>query len=649
MAATTNTMSTSEVRAARLRMLASLLTTVLATLVLAFGWFFRKSWRRLLPVYWVLAELATAWVSGPLGIAWGTIAVAVVAAAAVAVLWPARSRAVRAWRGAIVAVLGGFAVGTVAAGGPDALTANPTLTVFGPALFGVLLGWPWWHNLRQQPEVEILPDPEPEADLEPMPVPVEDPYTAHWERRWQREVVLQRVCEGTTVIHAVSPRDGVTELTIRLSPGTRAKQITRTGPDIEVAMDLNEGAVGWRSTGKAAKLQVILTEQSYIANGVEWHGPTYDRGRCHITMFTDGSPGYWTFSRPNFGVLGGLVVGSSGSGKSRAVGVLIANLLDAGWQVVVGDPQNGQSLPDWKDAVEYHAGVDPTKLLLHRYHAEVMRRSTLLADAGVNVFDENDPRVQALGLTKMMAIVDECQLVLITNTPIVLLAEQIAETMRKTGCGLVLATQLPQMKSLGGSVRLRDALVGGNALVLRLSNRGSGSTILPDDFVGDPFAIEQEIDGKITAGMGYLRHSHRVGMISRVPALDEAVAAAEAPRVPVHWQVPPVDPAVLTKKTAASSTAAAASGSSGSGTVDRLRGAFGFKPKAAAQPAEQPASTADWVLTCLRRGPASAQHLLDRPDCPVEQAQLYAVLNKLKDKRRIVAPEQRGGSYTLAS
>ncbi|WP_033774675.1 FtsK/SpoIIIE domain-containing protein, partial [Salinispora mooreana] len=290
--------------------------------------------------------------------------------------------------------------------------------------------------------------------------------------------------------------------------------------------------------------RVILVEQSAITGGVPWNGPTYNAGRFEIARFSDGSAGDWVVSRPNFGVLGGLVVGSSGSGKSRALGVLIANLLAGGVQVAVGDPQNGQSLPAWKGTVEYHSGVEATGLLTRRFHAEVERRSQLLADAGVDAFDANDPRVRALGLLPLVVVIDECQLLLVPNTPIVALAVQAAETMRKTGCGLVLATQLPQLRALGGSQPLRDALVAGNALILRVSNRGSGSTILPDDFVGDPFGLPREFeDGTTTAGMGFLRHSHRVGMVCRVPHLDETAAAAAAPRVPVRWNVPEIDPA----------------------------------------------------------------------------------------------------------
>ncbi|RAO26119.1 hypothetical protein ONO23_05522 [Micromonospora noduli] len=641
-----STRTESEIRADRAAAFGRALTALLAVTAYALAWIVRRSWRRLFPFYWVAAELALAWVAGPLGLTWQTVGIVALAIAATAAGVRARSRTVRAWRAAIAVVLGGCAVATVAAGGQAAMAAHPTLTIAVPALLGVVLGWPWWHHLRH------LPPPAPAPVLDAEPAEVVDPLTAHWQRRWEREVLAAKVCEGTNLIKAIEPRPGVTEALVRLTPGTRPGPLFKSGPDVEVALDLNEGAIGWRSTGKRAWVRVVLVEQSYIEGGVAWTGPTYDNGRFEIARFADGSPGQWVVSRPKYGVLGGLVVGSTGAGKSRALGVLIANLLEGGVQVAVGDPQNGQSLPAWRDAVEYHPGMEKTTLLTRRAHAEIMRRSQLLADAGVEAFDENDPRVKALGLSPFVVIIDECQLILIPNTPLVALAEQAAETMRKTGFGIVLATQLPQMKSLGGSVRLRDALVAGNALILRLSNRGSGTTILPDDFVGDPFALQPEINGKSTAGMGYLRHSNRVGMLCRVPHLDETAAAVAAPRVPVRWNVPEIDPAspiVLPGYRAPAQTVTASVG--GGSAVDKLRAAFGANRKTSTAVVEQdaPLTPAEWVLACLRRGPASAQALLDRPDCPVNQSQLYALLGRLKDAGRITPPAQRGGPFTISA
>jgi hypothetical protein len=223
------------------------------------------------------------------------------------------------------------------------------------------------------------------------------------------------------------------------------------------------------------------------------------------------------------------------------------------------------------------------------------------------------------------------------------LATESAETMRKTGVGLVLATQLPQMGSLGGSIRLRDALVGGNVLALRLSNRGSGTAILPDDFVGDPFAIQPDDEhGNTTAGMGYLRATTKIGMIGRTPMLDEITVAAGCPDVEVVWTVAPIDPNTpINPRPGTAST----SDNGGEGRVAKLRAMFGGgKPQPA--PAA-PASSADWVMACLGKGPTSAQALLDRPDCPVKSAQLYALLDALSKTGQIIPPATRGGSYSI--
>ena len=632
-----------EQRSARARALGMLLAAAVVSVTLAIRWVVCKTWRRLLPCYWVAAELALAWLSGPMGIPTGTIALGVAAALVTATVWPARSRVVRMWRAGIVTVLGAFAITTTAAGGPVAMDAHPTLTLFGPVLAGMLLGWPWWHHLRQPTTV----DAQPVAEAQPQSQ--SDELTAHWARRWEREVIAEGVCEGTRVVRASSPREGVTEAILQLSAGKGMKPsaIMKKGPEVEVALHLDEGAVGWQSTGKAALVRVVLVEMSYVAEGVPWTGPSYRDGRCRIITYVDGSAGPWVFNPPGFGVKGGLVVGSTGTGKSRGLGVLIANLLAGGWMVAVGDSQNGQSLPAWKHKTDYHAGPAAVTLLLRRFHAEVARRSKMLADASVEVFDEADPRVQALGLKKLMVVVDECQLVLIRNTPIVALVQEAAETMRKTGAGLILATQLPQIGSLGGSIRLRDALVAGNTLVLRLSNRGSGSSILPDDFVGDPFAIEPEDEqGRSTAGTGYLRNHAKVGMKGRVPKLDETAAAAAAPDVPVTWLVDPIDPAApfITPRTG---TQTAAGTDSGGGNVGRLRSLFGVNRRTPQPGTGEPVTSTDWVLACLRRGPASAQALLDRPDCPVSQAQLYALLAQLRDAERITPPATRGGPYTV--
>jgi len=617
----------------------------IVAIVVAAGWVLRKTWARLVPAYWAGAELAVVAAASWLHLKWTLVALVALVIAGVAAGWQARNIVVRLYRALVAGALAVYATATVAAG-PDVLTTHPTLAVFGPCLLTAVLGWPWWHHLRGRTTTPIIEAPQ--VDL-----------TARWAARWQTQIITQNLCTGTRVEQANRPRPGVTELVIRLAPGTKRKPLLSSGPDIEVALDLNDGSVGWRRTRKAAVLNLAIVEQSYIENGVAWTGTTYTDGRVQLATFADGTPGWWVLRRPKFGTLNGLIVGSSGAGKSRALGVLIRNALEGGFDVVVGDPQNGQSLPAWKKSVEYHAGAPAVRMLLLRLYFEVLHRSKLLAGIGKDFFDSDDPEIAKLGLRELLAIIDECHMVLIAqDKDLIALVEELVAICRKTGVGIVFATQIPQMKSLGGSIRIRDALVAGNCLIMRLSNRGSGTTVLPDDFVGDPFALPKEViddDGEVrtTAGMGYLRDAPQVGMLCRVPLLDEDAAAAEVTYKPIDWHVPDVDPntpmpKLGTAATGANHTTAVASDVTG-GAAGRLRAAFGIGTKPAAAVTEpQPKNTPEWVLACLRRSPTTAQALLDRPDCPVAKAQLYAVLDRLAKTNRIARPEQKNGVYTIA-
>jgi hypothetical protein len=505
-------------------------------------------------------------------------------------------------------------------------------------------GWPWWRWLRTwAPPQPLEPDPDPDPDPD-------DALTMWWRDRWQQMVLAENVLTGSTITAASRPRPWVVEIALRLPPTTKISDAVRKGDDIDSCLDLMEGSTGFVRTGRARDLRVSIVERSYIASTVPYRGPTWRDGKITAMVYADGTPGSWIARRPKFGTPNGLVVGSTGSGKSRALGVLIDSYLHAGVPVVIGDAQEGQSLPAWRHAAsEFHTGMAEVSALLYRFEAEVMRRSKLLGVAGVEAFDPDDARVVALGITHMVVIIDECQLALDRSTrPGTLLtkaATNSAATCRKTGCSLILATQLPQMESLGGSVRLRDALIAGNAMILRLGNKGGKSTILPDDFPGDPFSIpEEDADGNTTAGTGYLRSGGRMGMRARVPMLDEAAAAAAAPRVPAAWLVDPVDvdddgvcitPGSTTRRDADTTAAP---------DVARLATAFGVAPPA--RP-ETRTSTQDWVLACLATGPQSAGALLGRPDCPVSQPQLYAVLADLSRTGKVLRPEQRGDAYRI--
>lgn len=612
--------------------------TGLSWILCGIAWMIKKSFRRLLPIYWAalawLLALVRVWLHLPAP----ALTVGVGLLALVAAGWKANSSWVRGWRTGLVTFYGLWAAFATPIGHGWSIPLLAAVTLL-PA------GWPWWYRLRTR---HVEPEPAPPVRLD---------VSDEWIERWKTEVIDQGVCTKTRMSSAAVVRPGVVEASIRILPGGKITEVAKTGPLVETALDMPEGSIGWRRTGRAAWLRLVLVEQSYIAGPVTYRGPSYQDGRLQVVAFADGTPGWWIHLQRRSGTLNGLVVGSSNAGKSRALGVIIDSILNAGLPVVVGDPQGGQSLPAWRGVVgEYHDDPDAVRRLICRLHAEVMERSRLLSRAGVSAYDPDDPRIQKLGIAPLTVIIDECQLVLVREDRVtVQLAEEIAATDRKTGVSFILATQIPQMKSLGGSIRLRDALVAGNALILRLSNRGSSTTILPDDFVGDPFAIPVEtLDKETTAGCGYLRSTDLMGMMARVPYLDEDAAAARAPRIPVQWLVPqPADETPAKGRPAAPVGVSAVRPAGGNSTADGLAAAFGVRQGAPVQTLQRPSvklpgSTKGWVLACLRSGPASAQALLDRSDCPVKQPQLYSVLSELAHAGLAIPPAVRGDAWRIA-
>lgn len=610
--------------------------TVLIAVTTVAMWAVKRTWRRLLPFHWAAWTITAAALLHLADLPWWGDTCIALGAPLAAWAAPASGTEVRAYRTTVTAALA-----TIAVALPHHATIRTT-AVFATWCC-LILGWPWWRWLRTwQPPVADEPDPEVEDE--------DALLTEHWANRWQREVVHgsehRKLCSGTSVASAVRPREHVVDLMIQVPSGSAIAEIARSAPKIDTALRLDEGACGFRRTGKAHLISLTIAERSYIATTVPYDIPVVEDGRVRAMVYADGSPMWWTILDPKLGSLCGLVVGSTGSGKSRALDVIIDGALALGIPVVIGDSQYGQSLPDWKGVVAgYHPGVEETTALIHRVHAEVMERSRILGESGVTVYRQDDPRVIALGLTPLLVVIDECQLVLINGDKAqretALKAKQTVETCRKTGVSVVLATQVPQLSSLAGIQQIRDAVTAFNCMSLRISNNGSKATIFPSDFVGDPMAIPVEtITGERTAGMGYSKGGHRIGMLARTPYIDGAVAAGKAPSVPFRWLVSEEADRPVTVATEADETADAV----GTNVAEKLAAMFGVTVGGRRRSGD----TTDWIVRTLTAAPQTAAALLSHSDCPVSKPQLYAVLRRLADSGQLIEPQTRGGEWNVA-
>lgn len=251
-----------------------------------------------------------------------------------------------------------------------------------------------------------------------------------------------------------------------------------------------------------------------LMTGREWNGVGIDwkTGLAVIGRFADGSPAHLKFCTPRYGPRHGIMAGTTGSGKSEMISTTLFIALVSGRFVpIVLDPQEGQSLPFWRDRVMYAAGVDACHNMLRGLHAGMLDRSRNLADLrweedgipmrGMPFFDYD-----LTGLPMPLIMFDEAHMALKgknrAGREIVEMVTEIGRLGRKTGTALWLATHIPSLAELGGEQALRDMLRGGNVISLRTANRVAHGML---GLEKDPSEIPQYFtNGKETTGLGYI-------------------------------------------------------------------------------------------------------------------------------------------------
>jgi hypothetical protein len=249
-----------------------------------------------------------------------------------------------------------------------------------------------------------------------------------------------------------------------------------------------------------------------LMQGREWDGKGIDpvTGMAKIGRFADGAAAHIKLVTRRYGIRHGLLSGTTGSGKSELLNLLVFLGIVSGIFVpVILDPQEGQSLPFWRERCLYAAGVDDCRKMLNGLHAGMLSRSRYLSNLrwdddgvpmrGMPFFDH-----EITGLPMPLIIFDEAHMVLTGNSKgereIVKKTVEIGRLGRKTGTALWLATQLPSLSDLGNEQALRDMLRGGNVISMRTANRVAGGML---GLQKDPSEIPSFFtNGKETYGLG---------------------------------------------------------------------------------------------------------------------------------------------------
>jgi hypothetical protein len=299
----------------------------------------------------------------------------------------------------------------------------------------------------------------------------------------------------------------------------------------------------------AREHEVMLTHlrRNTLENVREWPGDSIDpaTGCAVIADYPDGRPAHFRFWSPRNGAEQSAVVGVKGSGKSYLFHLLLSIAVTSPVPVVpvVLDPQQGQSLPDWRGRVTYARGVPQCMAVLRAFEAGMTARSDYLADLawtgedGIERpgMDFYDPQMS--GLPLIFGIQDEAHLVLSDpafGVEAVRIAGNLAKLNRKAGGHLMLASHTLLLTQLGDQT-LRAMLIGGNVVALRTGENMSGGTI---GLGADPHQLPRIFaNGTETHGLGYL-----VGPDQR-PDSPMRVRLVPNPRkVATEADIAPMDP-----------------------------------------------------------------------------------------------------------
>lgn len=391
---------------------------------------------------------------------------------------------------------------------------------------------PWLHHYRWRP----VPTPEPvSSDVE----------------LWNRHLAVRRLRDSWLAEKEALPNGR--RWTVMLPPGElEPRQVMSSHALIAGVWDkpMTEVFPEPYPDGRQSRCLLTILERDTLATVREWDGGGIGAdGVGALGRFADGTPARIRILVPRDGTRHGLVAGTSGGGKTYLLNLLIRVALQAPFPVVpvVLDPQEGQSLPQWRDKVLYAAGVGECAAMLRGLHAGMMDRSRYLGslewdDEGHQVrgTDFYDPVL--FGLPVVMPIIDEAPVLLTDGQhgrDAVRLLGAMAKLARKTGLSLWPVAQVPSLAELGDQV-VRSMLRGGNVVCLRTGDSVSSSYL---GLEADPSSLPPYFaDGSPTAGLGYLigpdqrQAPFRADLVParlrhakvQVPALDDRFAAAMA-------------------------------------------------------------------------------------------------------------------------
>lgn len=343
-------------------------------------------------------------------------------------------------------------LGLAAAG----LTGNRVVDVLGVITWSVAAGlWLRAHRVRDVPEP-------PKA-------------TTTLNERWNTNI-RDRVgqMKGAELSNPVPFEHGNT-YSVQLVPGAQHLATAQTSLPLIVSglRTPQDQLVLEQHPDHAATDPTILRLQhvtrSPIKRTVYFDEPRFAGGRIPLGLYADGvgEAFFQLFAKDS--MLGGYLLGGSGSGKSRLLEQIAVVCRWLGIPVIYLDGQRGASSPAlWEHAI-WSGGPEDAETILAGLEGAAKIRNKYNVRHKLHGF-EHSPE-----LPGVLTIVDECHRIFRPET-----GERWGEAARenrKLGLPILAASQVMGLETFGGKDALRSSLLAGNILVGRTLSRISTGMI----------------------------------------------------------------------------------------------------------------------------------------------------------------------------
>ncbi|KAA2248681.1 hypothetical protein F0L68_39720 [Solihabitans fulvus] len=325
----------------------------------------------------------------------------------------------------------------------------------------------WWARHRHP--APVAPTVPAHGEPAAAPVEVDESQIAIYPRRWADYVGGKGCLLDGSHLTGGTPFEHGIEYALRLHRGKHDLDMVLSNLS-KIATGLGHPAsqlIAEEFTGSddpaLARLRVVLA--SPVKQDVFFREPQFADGSIVLGPYADGvGSALWRLYTED-SMWGGMVIGGTGSGKSRLLEVIGLVAMFTGLTYVIHvDGQDGASCPQlWKHAHE-HYGSDEvgdvlTRLTAMQHHRQ---RNRPAGDPGFT------PSPDYPGI---LVIVDEAHVVITKET--VMRWAALAREARKVGLAIVMGDQDGSLETFIKSV-LRGSLRAGNAVGLKTDERAQG-------------------------------------------------------------------------------------------------------------------------------------------------------------------------------